>query len=162
VLADGGAPATCLDLLLRSFPVIVADLSARLDELTRSVIAHADRVLFVTEPDVVSLWSAATVRQYLDATARLRFELVVNRCGKSPALDLPGLEELTRTPVRWQLPYDRAAALRAVERGEPVSLRPDSELARSFQALGRALAGQAEAKKPRGWRPFFRVREVRG
>lgn len=161
-LAEGGAPAVCLELLLHTFPLVVVDLSARLDELTRAVIAHADRVLFVAQPDVVSLWSAATVRQYLDAAARLRFELVLNHCDKARALDVAGLEELTRTPLRWRLPYDRAAALAAVERGEPVVLRQNTELADSFRALSQTILGRAEKKKSRGWLPFFRVREVEG
>ncbi|TAN21944.1 MAG: hypothetical protein EPN33_09830 [Acidobacteria bacterium] len=159
-LAAGGAPAVCLDLLLRAFPLIVADLSTRLDELTRAVIAQAGRILLVTQTDAVALWSAAMVRQYLDTAARLRFELVINRDPSTPVSDVAALEELTKTPVLWQLPYDQADAAGAIERGEPVVCQRDSELVRSFQALGQTLLGHGEKKRPRRWPRLFGVREA--
>ncbi len=148
-----------LELLLQTFPVVVADLSARLDALTEAVIEHADRILFVTQTDMVSLWSAAKVRQHLDPGARLRFEMVLNRFTATPEVDLAGIESITHAPLLWKLPNAHAQVVEAIERGQPPALQNKTDLARSYSDLAALLLGRPQAKK-RGWLPFPRLRTV--
>jgi len=146
-----------IEQLLRSYPLVVADL----DGLTRLVLEQADRILLVTQTDMVSLWSAAKVRQYLDPQRRLRFELVLNRFNATPEVNLPGLETLTHTPLLWKLPNAHALVMEAIERGQPPAAHPDSDLGRQFGELAAALLGRPEKKRSaRNWLPFLRVREV--
>lgn len=148
-----------VELLAQSFPMVVVDLSARLDKLTQAVLEQADRILFVSQTDMVSLWSAAKVRQYLDAATRLRFELVLNRYTGTPEVDLAALESITHTPVLWKLPNAHALVEEAIEHGQPPVAKPDSELAKSYLDLAATLLGRP-TKKSRGWIPFLRTREV--
>lgn len=148
-----------VELLARSFPTVVVDLSARLDGLTKAVLEFSDRILFVSQTDMVSLWSAAKVRQYLDASTRLRFELVLNRFDPSSDVDLGALEGITHTPVLWKLPNAHALVEDAIEHGQPPAAKGDSELATSYLELAATLLGRP-IKKSRGWLPFLRTREV--
>lgn len=148
-----------VELLARSFPTIVVDLSARLDGLTKAVLEFADRILFVSQTDMVSLWSAAKVRQYLDASTRMRFELVLNRFNPSADVDLTALEGITHTPILWKLPNAHALVEEAIEHGQPPAAKGDSELATSYMELAANLLGRP-VKKSRGWLPFLRTREV--
>ncbi|MGN6592307.1 MAG: hypothetical protein ACTHJX_05340 [Terriglobales bacterium] len=145
-----------LELLLNQHPLVVADLSARLDGLTQAMLERADRILFVTQTDMVSLWSAAKVRQYLDPANRLRFELVLNRYTATPETDLGGVESITHAPVLWKLPNAHALVVEAIERGEPPALSPKSDLSRSFRDLAANLLGRP-APRRRGWLPFLRL-----
>jgi len=148
---------TWIELLLQNFPLVVTDLSARLDPLTQAIIELADRILFVTQTDMVSLWSAAKVRQHLDAPARLRFELVLNRYTATPEVDLAGVEAITHASVLWKLPNAHALVMDAIEHGKPPALDTKSELARSYRGLAAALLGRTPQKR-RGWLPFLRLR----
>lgn len=168
LLAGPGAPLAPLseddhkawvELLARSFPTVVVDLSARLDTLTKAVLEFADRILFVSQTDMVSLWSAAKVRQYLDASTRLRFELVLNRFSPDTDVDLAALEGITHTPILWKLPNAHALVEEAIEHGQPPAAKGDSELATSYLELAATLLGRP-IKKSRGWLPFLRTREV--
>ncbi|HXE30373.1 MAG TPA: AAA family ATPase [Terriglobales bacterium] len=151
--------AAWLELVLQTYPLVVADLSARLDGLTAAIMEQADRILFVTQTDMVSLWSAAKVRQYLDPQVRLRFALVLNRFTATPDVDLASLESITKTPVLWKLPNAHAQVVDAIERGQPPATKQDSDLAKSYYDLAAHLLGRPP-KKHKSWIPFLRVREV--
>src|SRR6185312_16803876 len=152
------AHAGWIALVGHNFPRVVADVSTRRDGLTQALLEAAERVLLVAPADVVSLWSAAKTRALLDARGRRRCELVLNRQGAVPGLDMAGLERLTGMAVLWKLPAAPVAAAEAIERGEPVVLHPGSELARSLQGLGALLLGQPGARRGRGWRELARWR----
>lgn len=157
--AEPAQYTTWIELLLQNFPLVVVDLSARLDALTQAIIELADRILFVTQTDMVSLWSAAKVRQYLDSATRLKFELVLNRYSATPEVDLSGVESITHASVLWKLPNAHAQVTDAIEHGKPPALDAKSELARSYRGLASTLLGRTPVKR-RGWLPFLRVREV--
>jgi len=168
LLAGPGAPLPMgdardhtgwLELMLMHHPLVVMDLSARLDSLTAAAIEHADRILFVTQTDMVSLWSAAKVRQYLDADTRLKFELVLNRYTATPEVDLAGVESITHSQVLWKLPNAHALVVEAIERGEPPASNAKSDLARSYHGLASNVLGRPQ-KRRRSWLPFFRLRTV--
>ncbi|MGH9417282.1 MAG: AAA family ATPase [Terriglobales bacterium] len=154
---DPAALTAAIELLLRLYPWVVLDLSARLDALTRAALELSDRILFVTQTDMVSLWSAAKVRQYLDPAGHLRFEMVLNRFTATPAADLPQVAAITRAPLLWKLPNAHQLLSDAIEHGQPPVLRHKSEIARSFRELARAILGRAP-KPRRSWLPLFRFR----
>jgi pilus assembly protein CpaE len=152
--------AQWLETLLQNYSTVIMDLSARHDGLTKAVLEVAERVLFVTQTDMVSLWSAAKVRQYLDSAARLRFELVLNRFTATPDVDLDGLQALTKAPLLWKLPNAHALVTEAIESGKPPSLRTDSDLAKSYRDMALLILGRPAKKKRHGFFPFLRTREV--
>ncbi|MGH9482686.1 MAG: AAA family ATPase [Terriglobales bacterium] len=162
-LAPGepGQHTAWIELLLRTFPIVVADLSTRVDNITTAACELADRILFVTQTDMVSLWSAAKVRQHLDPQSRLRFELVLNRFTDNAEVDFAALESITRAPVFWKVPNAHATVMQAVEHGRLPADDDRSELARNFRDLAATLLGRAPVKKRR-WLPFLRPTEVTG
>jgi pilus assembly protein CpaE len=156
---ESGDHGAWLELLLQTYPIVIADLSARLDKLTEAVIEHADRILFVTQTDMVSLWSAAKVRQHLDPGARLRFEMVLNRFTATPEVDLAGVESITHAPLLWKLPNAHAQVVEAIERGQPAAANAKTDLARSYRDFAALLLGRPLEKR-RGWLLFPRLRTV--
>ncbi|MGH9466191.1 MAG: AAA family ATPase [Terriglobales bacterium] len=147
-----------LDLLRQTHSLIVADLSTRYDALAAHLFEAAAHILLVSQTDTVSLWSAATRRQYFDPARRLPFELVLNRYNARPQAALDGLEALTHLPVRCRLDNAFAALHEAGESGEPLALRTSSAWARSVHELARSLLSTPEAPKLQGWRQFLRAR----
>lgn len=158
--AGDAAPGGWLELMLTLRPLVVVDLSARLDALTQAVLARASRILLVAQTDMVTLWSAAKVQQYLNRTERLQMEMVLNRQGAAPAVDDEAIASLTGTPVLWKFPNAHSALMRAMERGEPAALSATSDLGRSFRGLAALLLGRPAER--RRWLPFLRPHAVHG
>ena len=158
VAAASTAAHTWLDLLLAEHPWTVVDLSTRLDALAQAILERADRVCLVAQTDMVSLWSAAKVRQYLDPAGGRKFEMILNRFGATPAANLDEVASITQTTLLAKLPDAHAQVQAAIERGYPPALKGKSELARSFRALAAQLLGRPPVK--RGWLPFLRAHAV--
>lgn len=158
-LAPEAVPTAWIDVLLNTYPLVVADLSARCDALAGRLLEAATRILLVTEPDTVSLWSAAKLRQHIDPARRLPFELVVNRYNSQPITALDGLEAITHMPVRCKLTNAYALLREASERGQPPNSRAGGAWSRGVTELATSLLGTEDAKKARSWRLFLRPRE---
>lgn len=170
VLAGPAAPlppaatsdhAAWLELLTTKHPLVVADLSARLDGMTQALLERADRLLFITQTDMVSLWSAAKVRQYLDAAARMSFEMVLNRYSSTPPTDLEAVASITQAQVLWKLPNAHAEVTESIERGRPAVENGKTELARSYFQLAALLLGRPPQRR-KSWIPFLRLRAAEG
>ncbi len=77
--------ARLFDLLVSQFQYVIVDCSNRMDALFRVIADLSNAVLLVTQADVVSLWSAARVRSFLEqGTDRDRVCLILNRFKKIP------------------------------------------------------------------------------
>lgn len=157
-LAGESGHSGWLELLLTLRPLVVADLSARLDGLTQGILARADRILFVAQSDMVTLWSAAKVQQYLNQTEHLRLEMILNRQGAAPAVEDDAVASLTGAAVLWKLPNAHALLMRAIERGQPPALKANQEFGRSFRDLASLLLGRPATR--RRWLPFLRPHAV--
>jgi len=142
-----GELARLFDLLVSNFQYIVVDCSNRSDALFRMIADLSNAVLVIAQTDVVSLWSAARLHSFLDrGTGRDRVRLVVNRFKKIPGFTDEDLHRVTNCKLLWKLPNSFHSVAPAIDKGSPIALHENNELARSFKGLANLLAGASSSE----------------
>jgi len=138
------------DLLMSHYKYVVVDASSRLDMLVRIVGNLSDSVLMVAETDIIALlWNAARVQSFLGEAGREKVHLVLNRFRRTPEFSDADAEAATDAKILWKIPSQYFVVGSAIDRGTPVALSKNSEVARSFRGLADAVAGQ-QVRPPRG------------
>ena len=136
-----GELARLFDLLVSTFQYVIVDCSNRTDALFRMIADLSNAVLLVTQADVVSLWSAARMRSFMEQGAgRDRTCLILNRFKKIPGLSDEDVYKVTNCKLLWKLPNNFHAVGPAIDKGSPIALSDSNELGRSFRALASVLA----------------------
>jgi pilus assembly protein CpaE len=139
--------ARLFDLLVGRYRYVVVDCSGRLDTTTRLLADLANAVLMIAQTDVVSLWSAGRIRNFLeDGANRNRLRLVLNRYKKIPGFTEEDVEKATNCKILWKLPNNYQLIAPAIDKGVPVAGHDGQELSRSFRALADLLAEAAHAE----------------
>src|SRR5208337_397443 len=99
-------------------------------------------VLLVAQTDVVSLWSAGRIQAFLqDGAGRDRLRVVLNRYKKIPGFTDEDVEKVTNCKVLWKVPNNFQLIGPAIDKGSPVAMQGNHEVARSYQGLAAELAG---------------------
>lgn len=138
--------ARLFDLLVNHYRFVVVDASSRLDSTTRLLSDLSNAVLLVAQTDVVSLWSAARIRAFLEeGAARDRLRIILNRHKKIPGFTDEDVQQATHCKVLWKIPNAFQSISPAIDHGAPVVFQENLEISRSFRALASALA---EASSP--------------
>ncbi len=137
--------ARLFDLLANHYRYVVVDASGRLDATTRLLSDLSNAVLVVAQTDVVSLWSAGRIHDFLEeGTGRNRLRMVLNRYKKIPGFTDEDVEHSTRCKVLWKIPNAFQAISPAIDHGTPVVMSDaQQEVSRSFRALAAALVDAA-------------------
>ena len=132
--------ARLFDLLVAHFRYVVVDCSGRLDQTARQLCDLSNAVLLVAQADVVSLWSASRIRNFLEEGAtRDRVRVVLNRYKKIPGFTDEDVEKATTCKLLWKVPNNFQSIAPSIDKGSPVALE-NNEIGRSFQSLAATLA----------------------
>lgn len=149
------------DLLLISHRWVVVDVSSRLDQLVRNLCDLCDVALLVADANTLALlWSAARVQRYLagERPGYDKINLVLNRFDRKFPLSDTDAEAATDARVLWKIPSEGPIVGPAVDSGQPVVLKKNSEAGRSLKGLAEAVVTlAANAHKPR---PAAAVQQV--
>ncbi|HTM87164.1 MAG TPA: AAA family ATPase [Terriglobales bacterium] len=131
-----------LDLVVNHYKYVLVDLSSRLDPLVRMVCALSDTILLIAETDMIALlWNAARVQSYLgEASSRDKVRLVLNRFRKTPEFSDADAEAAADARILWKIPSQYFVVGSAIDRGTPVALQKNTDVARSFRGLAALLA----------------------
>jgi pilus assembly protein CpaE len=133
--------ARLFDLLVSQFRYVVVDCSDRLDQTARMLCDLSNAVLLVAQADVVSLWSAGRLRSFLEeGGGRDRVRMVLNRYKKIPGFGDEDVEAATNCKLLWKIPNNHQAIAPAIDKGTPVALHENADVARSFHQLAATLA----------------------
>jgi pilus assembly protein CpaE len=133
--------ARLFDLLVAHFRYVVVDCSGRVDQTARLLCDLSNAILVVAQADVVSLWSAARIRAFLEeGAARERVRIVLNRYKKIPGFTDEDVEKATNCKLLWKIPNNFQSIAPAIDKGVPVALQENTEIGRCFRALAGALA----------------------
>ena len=144
--ASAAEIARLFDLLVSHFQYVIVDCSNRNDALFRLIADLSNAVLLVAQTDVVSLWSAAKMRSFLEqGTGRDRVRLVLNRFKKIPGFTDDDVHKVTNCKLLWKLPNNFHAVGPAIDKGTPIAFNEGNELGRSFRALADVLAAASNA-----------------
>lgn len=140
--------ARLFDLLVSNFRYVVVDCSARSDMTARLLSDLSNAVLLVAQTDVVSLWSAGRIRNFLEeGTGRDRVRVVLNRYKKIPGFTDEDVEAATNCKLLWKLPNNYQAIAPAIDKGSPVVFQSGEDISRSFRSLAATLAEAAPSSE---------------
>ncbi|HEY4904773.1 MAG TPA: AAA family ATPase [Candidatus Sulfotelmatobacter sp.] len=135
-----GELARLFDLLVNHYRFVIIDGSSRLDSTTHLLSDLSNGVFIVAQTDVVSLWSAGRLYNFLEeGTGRDRLRIILNRYKKIPGFTDDDVVQATNCKVLWKVPNAYQAVSPAIDHGSPVLLQ-DLEISRSYRALAEALA----------------------
>lgn len=136
-----GELARLFDLLVSHYRFVVVDASSRLDPTTRLLSDLSNAVLVVAQTDVVSLWSAGRIHNFLEeGTGRDRLRVILNRYKKIPGFSEQDVQQVTNCKVLWKVPNAFQTVSPSIDHGAPVVLQEGPEISRSFRALAETLA----------------------
>ena len=142
--------ARLFDLLVSHYRFVVVDCSGRMDETTRLLSDLSNVVLMVAQTDVVSLWSAGRIRNFLEeGNGRKHLRLVMNRYKKIPGFSEEDVEKATACKILWKIPNNYQLIAPAIDKGTPVATHDSQEVSRAFRSLADLLA-QAPAAAEEG------------
>jgi pilus assembly protein CpaE len=134
--------AKLFDLLVSQYSFVVVDCSGRLDGTMQMICDLSNAVLMVAQTDVVSLWSASRVHDFLqEGASRDRLRMVLNRYKKIPGFTDEDVEKATNCKVLWKIPNNFQLIGPAIDKGTPVAMQGGHEVSRSYQGLAAELAG---------------------
>jgi len=138
--------ARLFDLLVSQYSFVVVDCSGRLDSTMQMICDLSNAVLLVAQTDVVSLWSAGRVHNFLqEGAGRDRLRLVLSRYKKIPGFTDEDVEKATNCRVLWKIPNNFQLIGPAIDKGSPVAMMGNHEVSRSYQGLAAELAGASVA-----------------
>jgi pilus assembly protein CpaE len=133
--------ARLFDLLVSHFRYVIVDCSGRMDQTARLLCDLSNAVLLVAQADVVSLWSAARIRTFLEeGGGRDRVRLIINRYKKIPGFTDEDMEKATTCKLLWKLPNNYQSVSPAIDKGAPVALLSHDDISRSYRGLAETLA----------------------
>lgn len=136
-----GELARLFDLVVNHYRFVVVDASSRLDPTTRLLSELSNAVLVVAQTDVVSLWSAGRIHNFLEeGTGRDRLRIILNRYKKIPGFSDEDVQQVTSCKVLWKVPNAYQVISPSIDHGTPVVLEEGLEISRSFRALADTLA----------------------
>jgi pilus assembly protein CpaE len=136
-----GELARLFDLLVNHYRFVVVDVSSRLDSTTRLLSDLSNAVLVVAQTDVVSLWCAGRIHNFLEeGTGRDRVRMILSRYKKIPGFSDEDVQQVTNCKVLWKVPNAYQAVSPSIDHGTPVVLQENSEISRSYRGLAETLA----------------------
>lgn len=132
--------------LHEKFPMLIVDVPRQINPMTRYVLSHADHVVIVAEPSILSLRDTLRLKDLIVETfKRPAPQVLINREGyasKQEPSRAEFIKHLELTPVGY-VPYN-AGIIGATGRGDDVT--KDSKLKNATAPL-RALAEQFSGKE---------------
>lgn len=140
--------ARLFDVLVSQYHFVVVDCSGRIDGTMQMVCDLSNAVLLVAQTDVVSLWSAGRVHDFLqEGAGRDRLRIVLNRYKKIPGFTDEDVEKATNCKVLWKVPNNFQLVGPAIDKGSPVAMLGNHEVSRSYQGLAAELASATTASE---------------
>jgi pilus assembly protein CpaE len=133
-----------LGQMLERHAYVVVDTWSFLDEVTETLLRHADEVLVVTTPEVPAIKNAKSLLDHMrqrDLTQG-RVTLVLNRFPSVDGISLEDVQQHLRHPVGANIPSEGKFVTHSINRGVPVVVsHPESWVAQSLLKLAAYVAG---------------------
>ncbi|MBF0480420.1 MAG: cobyrinic acid a,c-diamide synthase [Desulfovibrionaceae bacterium] len=159
-LASPESIGAILELLARTFDLVVVDLGIYIDEVALRIMDLSEVIYLVAVQHLACL---ANVKRFLEqagadgpgnlaGTARKeKFRLILNRHLKECDLSAQDMEEAVGMAVHALIPNDYQTTLTAINQGRPLCEQaPKSEVAKSLAALAASLDPEAKTASKGG------------
>lgn len=140
-----------LNILKSRYRFVILDVPPILARTTLYAISHSYAVLLIT--GLFDMHTLKDTRLFQNAIAgkyvgEHSIKIVLNRVNKQNRLQVADVEDMLGQPTYHQIPND-PGNVDAVNQGIPITMvKPDSEIATSFQGLARKLAAPGNEFEP--------------
>ncbi len=142
-----------LHFLRQHYDYVVVDTPKSLAPATVAALENADAVLMIATVDIPSLRNVKRCRPLLDQVTQddpAKLRLVINRHQSGSTIPIEEVESTLDMRVYRTLANDYAAAIRAINTGEPVVYDDRSPFARDLRLLAADLLGLPSSVKTPG------------
>ncbi len=132
-----------IEMLARTFDVVLIDTSGILDELSLVALQSASFVLWITTTDYSSIKDSQSAMNALRLMSfpSDRIRLLINQASPGNDVRPNTIAETLEQPTFWHIPYDRRLR-RCAQMGQTVvEVEPSSKIAENFNDLGRRITG---------------------
>jgi Flp pilus assembly CpaE family ATPase len=152
---------TLLEFAKQSYRYTVLDVP-RSDAGALDALEGATKIVLVVNQELATVRDGSRMAAMLrERYGQARLSLILTRTDRRAEIGLDDVERTVGIEVSHSFPSDYRLALQAMNKGRPITLDPQTELAGAFLAFARALSGTAVKKqkeeKPRPESLFGRL-----
>jgi len=147
---DTGRMRTLLEFASQSYRYTVLDVP-RSDASALDALEGTTKIVLVVNQELATVRNASRMATTLrERYGQGRLSLILTRTDRRAEIGLDDVERTVGLEVSHSFPSDYRLALQAMNKGRPIALDPQTELAGSFLAFARTLSGSAEKKVKEG------------
>lgn len=130
-LVKPGIAEAILSKLAENYPYVVVDTSSTLSDVTLAALDASDTIALVLAPDLASLKVAAAALEIFESLGYppSRVDLVLNWTFPHGGLPQKNVEAALHKTIQAVIPYEKTAAVQAINRGVPLVLLDPRSLA---------------------------------
>jgi pilus assembly protein CpaE len=144
---------TLLEFAGQSYRYTVLDVP-RSDASALDALEGSTKIVLVVNQELATVRNASRMATTLrERYGQARLTLILTRTDRRAEIGVDDVERTVGLEVAHSFPSDYRLALQAMNKGRPIALDPQTELAGSFIAFARTLSGVTEKKlkeeKPR-------------
>lgn len=149
VTLDVGRVRALIELASAEYPYVVLDVP-RSDAVMLDALKAAGAIIIVANQEVATVRSAGRMAASMEKRyTKDRVNVVMTRFADSSDIGRKDVERVVGRPVSWVFPNNYQAAVESQNKGRPLVIDNNTELASAFAGYARSLAGMpAEQEKP--------------
>lgn len=150
---DVGRMRTLLDFASQTYRYTVLDVP-RSDATALDALEGVSKIVLVVNQELATVRNASRMASTLrERYGQARLTLVLSRTDRRAEIGLDDVERTVGIDISHSFPSDYRLALQAMNKGRPLALDPQSELANSFIAFARDLGGTKVEKASKQEKP---------
>src|SRR5262245_29151462 len=143
---DSGRMRTLLEFARQAYRYTVLDVP-RSDAAALDALEGASKIVLVVNQELATVRNGSRMASTLrERYGQNRLSLILTRTDRRAEIGLDDVERTVGMEVSHSFPSDYRLALQAMNKGRPIALDPQTELAGAFLAFARELAGSTQKK----------------
>ena len=143
---DPARMRTLLDYASQTYRYTILDVP-RSDASALDALEGATKIVLIVNQELATVRNASRMATTLrERYGKARLNLVLTRTDRRAEIGLDDVERTVGLEIRHSFPSDYRLALQAMNKGRPITLDPQSELASAFIAYARELGGAKPEK----------------
>ena len=144
---------TLLDFASRSYRYTVLDVP-RSDATALDALEGVTKIVLVVNQELATVRNASRMASTLrERYGQARLTLVLSRTDRRAEIGLDDVERTVGLEISHSFPSDYRLALQAMNKGRPLALDPQNELANAFIGFARELSGTKVEKASKQEKP---------
>ncbi|RKD28778.1 response regulator [Thermohalobacter berrensis] len=131
-----------IEVMKTEYQYIIIDTPTNFDEVTLTALDMSDKVLFVTNMDLVSIKNTKVGLEVMNSLnySEEKVKLVVNKASQKFGIKYKDLEEAFENDIRAFIPDDKKTIITSINKGYPfMRYRKSNKICRSMKELSKKI-----------------------